>query len=152
VVDHRFGIGRVGTVAFGPSERRAPIGAGARRGNAKGSGCLRRLCRLATGKRERQHPREQNRREALDAGGRFGTDRASHLRPRRGPQTGSGNKVLTLRRSYLRPYRVLTGPRVTSAPLAFPAATLRASRARSRTALRCIRSFFPAATPPPRFR
>jgi hypothetical protein len=99
VVDHRFGIGRVRAVAFAPRQRGAPIGTGARRGSAKRSGRLRRLRRLATGKRESEHCREQNRRETLNPSGRFGIDRASHHDPRRAPQTGSGNKALTLTRS-----------------------------------------------------
>jgi hypothetical protein len=81
IADHRFGIVGIGAVAFRPCQRRGPIGTSARRGDRKRGGRLRRLCRLrrvATGKRDRERTHEHDRREALNSGHRFGTDRASH--------------------------------------------------------------------------
>ena len=56
------------------------------RGNAKRSGRPRRLRRLATGKREGERRGKHDRREALSACERFGTDRADHYGPRRAPR------------------------------------------------------------------
>jgi hypothetical protein len=88
IIDHRFGVVGIGAVALRPRQRRGPIGTPARRGDSRRGGRLRRLCRLcrvATGKRDRERTHEHDRREALNGGHRFGTDRATHYGPVRPP-------------------------------------------------------------------